>query len=504
MHLWFGGRRGGTYRAGNSVAGMEQSQAAKILDRQRADTIEAISHSAEWSASVAMMLQQLVDTSIQQDLIDGKVITGINTGGVLISTGEVLVMLGAINDLLHPPWSPSSDERQSRAQARGYHLSRLVLGSEEEFKIPWQYGLCSNISYKVAYELLHNLVNSSYWENREVSSGTGPTKQSKNASRRKKKVLKKSAVATATKPPTVVKVALAQVGGCADAPERLVDVGGRKPQPMGHVHSGQVGRLGKLKCWFCRKPGHRKSVCFLRKRKCYACGMRGHIAHNCFEVGNNLKPVTSIDVEDGCKREKRVSVGLVSLQADCDMLLSHADVAVCSSQNSLLDRDGLSGCHRGTVDVGGVPSEPCDSVSSFDSWPDFSSWSEPEAIEDRIRIYDDIPLDDSFLETAHTDYLPFAYQLSDTSEEFSNVSNLSEGIEEEETSRQVKSILDWSFREERNSGDIFDVEEMDRSAEGGSFLDKVLARAGNSVVSNRLNKDKRIPVVNFWKYHMGW
>ena len=55
------------YRAGNCVAGMEQSLAAKILDRQRADTIEAMSHSAEWSASVAMVLQQFVDPSTEID-----------------------------------------------------------------------------------------------------------------------------------------------------------------------------------------------------------------------------------------------------------------------------------------------------------------------------------------------------------------------------------------------------------------------------------------------------
>ena len=119
------------YRAGNCVAGMEQSLAAKILDRQRADTIEAISHSVEWSASVAMVLQQFVDPSIQQDLIEGKVITGINTGGVLISPGEVLVLLRAINDLLHPPWSPSAEERQLRAQSRGYHVSRLLVCSHD-------------------------------------------------------------------------------------------------------------------------------------------------------------------------------------------------------------------------------------------------------------------------------------------------------------------------------------------------------------------------------------
>ena len=508
MHSWFGGRRGGTYRAGNSVAGMEQSVAAKILDRQRADTIEAISHSAEWSASVAMMLQQLGDTSIQQDFINRECITGINTGGVLIGTGEVLVMLGAINDLLHPPWSPSSDERRSRAQARGYHLSRLVLGSEEEFEIPWQYGLCSNISYKVVYELLCNLLNSSYWKNREVSSGTGATKQSKNAGRRKKKVLNNSAVATATKPPTVVSVALAQVGGCADAPERLVDVGGRKPPPMGRVHSGHVGRLGTLKCWFCRKPGHKKSVCFLRTRKCYACGVRGHIAQNCLEVGNTIKPVTSIDGrgEDSCNKEECISVALVSLQADHDMS-SHSDVAVCRSQSSSLDRDGLSGCHHGTVDVGGMPSEPCDSIStisSCDSWPSYSSWSEPEAMEDRIRMYDDISLDDSFSDNIHSDHLPFPCQLSDTSDEISHASNLSESIEEEDTSRQVKSIMNCSFREEGNSGDIFDVEEMDRCAEECSFLDRVLAHAGNRVDCDRPSEDRRIPVVNLWKYHMGW
>ena len=128
---------------------------------------------------------------------------------------------------------------------------------------------------------------------------------------------------------------------------------------MGRAHSGHVGRLGKLKCWFCRKPGHRKSVCFLRKRKCYACGVRGHIAQNCLEVSNNIKPVTSIDGcgEDGGNKARHLSVGLVSLQADCDMVLSHSNGAVCSSQSSSPDRDSLSGCHRGTVDVGGVLSE---------------------------------------------------------------------------------------------------------------------------------------------------
>ena len=51
----------------------------------------------------------------------------------------------------------------------------------------------------------------------------------------------------------------------------------------------------------------------------------------------------------------------------------------------------------------------------------------------------------------------------------------------------MKSILDWSFREEDNSGDIFDVEESS----------KELCKENNST-------DKWIPVVNLWKYHMGW
>ena len=146
------------------VAGMEQSLTVAILARQRADTIEAISQTAEWSASVAMVLQQLRDSSVQQDFISGKIVTGTNTG-------EVLVSLTALSDLFNPLWSTSVVERQARARARGLHIGRLLLESSEELKFPFQYGVHTAQTYAWWAKMLNSLVSSSYWDARvrEVS-----------------------------------------------------------------------------------------------------------------------------------------------------------------------------------------------------------------------------------------------------------------------------------------------------------------------------------------------
>ena len=111
---------------------MEWSWTIDVLARQRADTLAAIAHTAEWSASVAMVLQLMRDPSVQQDFLGGKIISGTNTG-------EVLVALSALGDLFNPSWSSGVVKRQVRAGARGYHISRLLVGSSEELRIPSGY-----------------------------------------------------------------------------------------------------------------------------------------------------------------------------------------------------------------------------------------------------------------------------------------------------------------------------------------------------------------------------
>ena len=197
---------------------MERSLTVEILARQRADTIEAISHTAEWSASVAMVLQQLGDSSVQQDFVEGKIVTGTNTG-------EVLVSLAALSDLFNPVWSASVVDRRVRAQARGLHMGRLLIESSEELKFPSQYGVQTARSYAWWAKMLSGLVNSSYWDDR-VSNGSSSSltahhtklKPEAGGRMRKKGMCKEKRVNPCKVPGKTAVVALAQTLPCVDSP----------------------------------------------------------------------------------------------------------------------------------------------------------------------------------------------------------------------------------------------------------------------------------------------
>ena len=496
-----------------------QGSMAAILARQRADTIEAIRYTVEWSASVAMVLQQLMNPSVQQDFIKGR-ITGTNAGGLLVSTGEVLGLVVALNDLFNPPWSTSAVKRQERAQARGYHVSQLIMESEENFDVPCGYGAVPKLTYRAVYSLLQDLVNSCYWGvgNIKVGRMESPAGQVKSRSCqqkpkekvwwRKGKAKKKSEVSVACKPKVPATVALVQLSNNMD-PYVTSAVDGEDCQQKVEVKAS-INRSGRMRCWFCRAMGHKKANCYMRKKRCSSCRRIGHIARYCPQ--NNLpefqeqgKSQAENQVVGPKEANKQIyNVGLVSVEDSSrltpEMTRSSSTVVTgCKSSGVKEHLDKQSGCLAlpgyDTV-LSGCSAEELEEVLP-------SQQSRPVK---GCSKYDDIPLDDSF---DSIDYLPFG--LPPVAGRVGVKANIGEFSEERDKAGgdQVNSVLNWSLNEEDVSHGSQDVGMpfAKNHSVGDHFSDEIptcgeLPSKSSKVVGSGLRK--RIPTVNLWKYHLEW
>ena len=493
---------------------MERTQCsmAAILARQRADTIEAISHTAEWSASVAMVLQQLLDPQVQQDFIAGKII-GTNAGGVLVNISEGLVMLGAINDIFHPPWSSSAVERRGRAQTRGYHVSLLLMESEQPFDIPGEYGAVPELTYRAVYNLLQGLIQSSYWEGGSVKTD-GSESQScylKPRSRqqqprdkvwrrqRKAQAVNKSEVSVACKPKVSSSVALVQVASNVE-PCVTSAVDGEDSQQKGKVNAS-IYRSGRIRCWFCRGMGHKKTNCLVRKKRCYSCQKLGHIARYCHSkhISPELQvrgkfPAGSNVIDQTGANKQCYSVGLVSVKDSSNLPPKSACLppVLADVRDSFPEINeqlsSQSGC-RMLPEVNTGVINCCTVTEGFeDHLP-----SQPST------PYDDIPMDDSLSD--FMDYLPFGLPpVANRACEETNTGDFYEDVDGGED--QASSVLDWSLQEDDN------VSHGSQTA--GSSLTEV-CRIGGKLLSDPSKEvgsasdlKKRIPTVNLWKYHIGW